>query len=77
MGTAIESSAAMPVTLLIDLEAVAMNKDVFQREAAFEVTMALAQNLLASKTISKKEYREFEEQMLQKYKPLFGTLFTC
>lgn len=67
----------MLAILLIGLEVFAMDKKTFQQEAAFQVTMHLARKMLAKKLITEKEYRDFERDMLQRYQPFSGDLFTC
>lgn len=67
----------MHAILLIGLEALAMDKKTFQQEAAFQVTMHLARKMLAKKLITEKEYRDFEQDMLRRYQPFSGDLFTC
>ena len=58
-------------------EVVAMNKTELQNEAAFLVTMNLLKEIRDKKLITGKEYQEAEQQMLDKYKPFWGSLFTC
>lgn len=54
-----------------------MDKKTFEQEAAFQVTMHLARKMLAQKLITEKEYRGFEQEMLRRYRPFSGDLFTC
>lgn len=54
-----------------------MDKKLFRNEATFQVTMYLARAMLAETLITKKEYRAFEQEMLSKYQPFFGDLYTC
>lgn len=54
-----------------------MDKRSFHNEAAFQVTMQLARTMLAEKLITEKEYRAFEQEMLLKYQPFSGDLYTC
>lgn len=77
MVTVTESSAPMLAILLIGLKVSAMDKKKFQQEAAFQVTMHLARKMLAQKLITEKEYRDFEQEMLRRYRPFSGDLFTC
>lgn len=58
-------------------EVVAMNKTELQNEAAFLVTMNLLKEIRDKKLITGKEYQEAEQQMIDKYKPFWGSLFTC
>lgn len=48
-----------------------MDKKEFHREAAFQLTMHLARKMLYEKLITKKEFRDFEKQMMNQYDPLF------
>lgn len=67
----------MPVISNTDLGVVAMDKRTFHNEAAFQVTMHLARTMLAKKLITEKEYQAFEQEMLCKYQPFSGDLYTC
>lgn len=76
MATAIGSSAPTHAILLIGLEMFAMDKRSFQNETAFQVVMHLARRMLAEKLITGKEYRDFVQEMLCRYRPFFGDLYT-
>lgn len=67
----------MPVISSTDSGVVAMDKRMFHNEAAFQVTMHLARTMLAEELITEKEYRAFEQEMLLKYQPFSGDLYTC
>lgn len=67
----------MPVISSTDSGVVTMDKRSFHNEAAFQVTMYLARSMLAEKLITEKEYRAFEQEMLNKYQPFSGDLYTC
>ena len=67
----------MPAILLIGLEVYDMDKRSFQNETTFQVTMHLARTMLAEKLITEKEFRTFEQEMLNKYQPFSGDLYTC
>ncbi|MCB6573436.1 MAG: hypothetical protein MR596_05290 [Lachnospiraceae bacterium] len=54
-----------------------MDKRLFRNEATFQVTMYLARVMLAEKLITEKEYQTFEQEMLHKYQPFSGDLYTC
>nr|WP_296326992.1 SHOCT domain-containing protein [uncultured Acidaminococcus sp.] len=41
------------------------------------MTMHLARKMLAEKLITEKEYWAFEQEMLNKYQPFSGDLYTC
>lgn len=53
-----------------------MDKRSFQNETAFQVVMYLARRMLAEKLITGKEYRDFVQEMIRRYQPLFGDLYT-
>ncbi|WP_270441518.1 SHOCT domain-containing protein [Acidaminococcus provencensis] len=54
-----------------------MDKRSFQNETTFQVTMHLARTMLAAKLITEKEYRDFEKEMIRRWQPFSGDLFTC
>lgn len=54
-----------------------MDKRTFHNEAAFQVTMHLARKMLTERLITEKEYRAFEQEMLNQYQPFSGDLYTC
>ncbi len=66
----------MPAILLIGLEVYAMDKRSFQNETTFQVTMHLVRTMLATKLITEKEYRDFEQAMIRQYQPFSGDLYT-
>lgn len=66
MGDGPESTAAPPATSSTGSEA-AMDKN----ETIYQITMHAARNMLAKKLITKKEYRDFEKKMQQKYHPFW------
>lgn len=53
-----------------------MDKKSFQNETVFQIVMHLARAMLAEKLITEKEYRAFEQDMLYKYQPFSGNLYT-
>lgn len=53
-----------------------MDKRSFQNGTAFQVVMHLARRMLAEKLITGKEYRDFEQEMLRRYQPFSGDLYT-
>ena len=67
----------MPAILHTGSDVSAMDKRSFQNETAFQVVMHLARRMLAEKVITEKEYRAFDQEMLRKYQPFSGDLFTC
>lgn len=67
----------MPAILLTGLGVYAMDKRSFQNETTFQVTMHLARTMLAAKLITEKEYRDFEKEIIRRWQPFSGDLFTC
>lgn len=53
-----------------------MDKRLFRNEATFQVTMYLARVMLAEKLITGKEYRDFVQEMIRRYPPFSGDLYT-
>ncbi len=53
-----------------------MNKEEFRNEKLYQTTMHLARKMLEEGIISKEEYRQIDTIFLEKYKPVFGTLFS-
>lgn len=52
-----------------------MTEAQFKAEKIYQVTMSLAGDMLAKGLITKQEYDDFDTKMLQKYSPIFGTLW--
>ena len=53
-----------------------MTKKELRSEAAFQTTMSLARQMLGQGMLDKEEYCRFEQEMLDRYKPFFGHLFS-
>lgn len=66
----------MPVISSTDSGVSAMDKRAFQNETAFQVVMHLARRMLAEKLITGKEYRDFVQEMICRYQPFSGDLYT-
>lgn len=54
----------------------AMSKEEFRNEKLYQTTMHLARKMLEEGIISEEEYRQIDTIFLEKYKPVFGTLFS-
>ena len=54
----------------------AMSKEEFRNEKLYQTTMHLARKMLSDGLISEEEYRQIDTIFLEKYKPVFGTLFS-
>lgn len=48
----------------------------FRNEKMYQTTMHLARKMLSDGVISEKEYCRIDTMFTQKYKPVFGTLFS-
>ena len=53
-----------------------MSKEEFRNEKLYQTTMHLARKMLEEGIISEEEYRQIDTILLEKYKPVFGTLFS-
>lgn len=50
-----------------------MNKE-WNNEFQYQITMSLVRRLKENETISDNEYKQIDTIMLEKYKPILGTL---
>lgn len=66
----------MNVMWLNVLEVFRMSEEQFRNEMRYQITMSLARSMLEKGMISEDEYHEFDTIMLEKYHPVFGTLFS-
>ena len=53
-----------------------MNADEFRNEKLYRATMMIAKKMRSEGIITEEQYREIDTIFLQKYKPIFGTLFS-
>lgn len=53
-----------------------MSKEEFRNEKLYQTTMHLARKMLEEGIVSEEEYRRIDTIFLEKYKPVFGTLFS-
>lgn len=53
-----------------------MSKEEFRNEKLYQTTMHLARKLLDDGVITADEYRQIDTIFLEKYQPVFGTLFS-
>lgn len=53
-----------------------MTHDEFQNEKTYQVIMSLSRKALHEGVITEEEYRKLEAAFEEKYKPLFGSLFS-
>ena len=78
MGMHTENTAPMSATSQTGLEAVMpVNDDQFEREKLYQATMSMFRSMLKSGLITKEQYTIIDTKMLQKYRPLLGTLFAA
>ena len=54
----------------------AMSKEDMRNEKLYQTTMHIARKMLAEGIITETEYRRVDKIFLEKYKPLFGALFS-
>ena len=53
-----------------------MENKSFERETSYQVTMNLFRQMLKQGVINKDEYNKIDIKMIEKYQPVFGTLFS-
>ena len=53
-----------------------MSQEEGKREIVFQMTMSAARQMLEKGLISEDDYKQFDTKMQQKYRPIFGTLFS-
>lgn len=57
-------------------EVTQMSKEQMRQEKLYQVTMSMVRKMLAEGLITEEEYRQIDTMFLEKYHPLFGTLFS-
>lgn len=70
------STAVMCATSGTGSEAARMSKEQMRQEKLYQVTMSMVRKMLAEGLITEEEYRQIDTMFLEKYHPLFGTLFS-
>ena len=53
-----------------------MSNEMFKKEKLYQCTMSMVRNMLKSGFITADEYTLIDTIMLEKYKPILGTLFS-
>lgn len=53
-----------------------MDKTDFNRETQYQLTMSYVKQLKRNGTITEEEYRKIDKIMLDKYRPVLGTLLS-
>lgn len=76
METPIGNTALMSATSTIGSEVGGMSSSEFHNEKLYQATMCMARNMLRDGLISEEEYRQIDTIFLEKYRPVFGTLFS-
>ena len=51
-----------------------MSEEMFNAEKLYQVTMTIAKSMLTKGIITSEEYAVIDTKMLEKYRPIFGTL---
>ena len=54
----------------------AMTKQDFKNEKLYQTTMSVAKKMLSEGLISEDDYRQIDTIFIEKYRPVFGTLFS-
>ena len=57
-------------------EVAAVSKEQLTNEKLYQATMSMVRRMLEKGLISEEEYRQIDTMFLEKYRPLFGTLFS-
>ena len=71
-----ENTAAMIATSDTGSEAARMSKEQMRQEKLYQATMSMIRRMLTEGLITEEEYRQIDTMFLEKYRPLFGTLFS-
>lgn len=71
-----ENTAVMPATSSTGLEVAAVSKEQLTNEKLYQATMSMVRRMLEKRLISEEEYRQIDTMFLEKYRPVFGTLFS-
>ena len=53
-----------------------MNKEEFRSEKLYQATMNIVRFMLKKGLISRDQYGQIDTKMLEKYRPIFGGLFS-
>lgn len=64
------------ISQIVSKAVMAMSKEEFRNEKLYQTTMHLARKLLDDGVITADEYRQIDTIFLEKYQPVFGTLFS-
>ncbi|MCD7885928.1 MAG: hypothetical protein LUI87_19900 [Lachnospiraceae bacterium] len=53
-----------------------MSDEQMKNEKLYQATMSMVRRMLENGIISEQEYRQIDTIFLEKYRPVFGTLFS-
>lgn len=67
----------MSAILPTGLGVVRMTEEQFKAEKLYQTTMNVAGRMLSQGLISEEEYCQIDTIFLEKYRPVFGTLFSA
>ena len=71
------NTAAMPAMFRLGSEVVmAMTEEQFDREKRYQASMNMFRTMLKNGLITEEQYAIIDTKMLEKYRPLLGTLFS-
>lgn len=70
-----ENIALTIATSLTASEVIAMTEEQFEREKLYQATMNVFAGMLTKGLITEEQYAIIDTKMLEKYRPLLGTLF--
>ena len=73
--TTTENIALTIVTSLTASEVIAVTEEQFKREKLYQATMNVFAGMLKKGLITEEQYAIIDTKMLEKYRPLLGTLF--
>ena len=73
--TTTENTALTIAISLTASEVIAMTEEQFEREKLYQATMNVFDGMLKKGLITEEQYAIIDTKMLEKYRPLLGTLF--
>ena len=77
MATPTGNTAAMPATFRLGSKVViVMTEEQFEREKRYQASMNMFRAMLKNGLITEEQYAIIDTKMLEKYRPLLGTLFS-
>lgn len=53
-----------------------MSREQMRQEKLYQATMSMVRRMLEKGFISEEEYHQIDTMFLEKYRPVFGTLFS-